>query len=262
MKGTALVTGASSGIGRELAREFARHGHDLVLVARSKQRLEALAGEIRDAHGVQVHVIVLDLGKVGAAKTLHGRVRQKRLTVDILVHNAGFGLNGAFVENTFKDEAGLLQLNINALVELCHFFGREMVERRNGYIMNVASSAGFQPGPLMSSYYASKAFVLHFSEGIAEELRSAGVFVSALCPGATHSDFFERAGMQDVPLASGGLIPVMEARDVARIAYRGLERRRVIVIPGFMNKLLAFSNRLGPRALTRKIAMRINRKPN
>lgn len=257
MPETVLITGASAGIGYELARCFARGGDRLILVSRSESRLNQVAEELRKEYQADVHVYPADLSKPGEAAALFHRLMDAGLQVDVLVNNAGYGLNGPFVENDYIEESGMVQVNVTALMELCHLFGAQMVSRGRGKILNVASTAAFQPGPLMSNYYATKAYVLSFSEGLAEELRPRGVTVSVLCPGATRTDFFDRAGMHGVRLADG-MVPVMKADRVARAGYRGLRKGRVIIIPGIVNKFTAQSVRFTPRWLVRKLAGYLN----
>ena len=197
--GTALVTGASEGIGRALAEVFARHGHDLVLTARNGERLESLAAALSDRHSVQAHCLPLDLGRPGGAEALFEAVAGPDLEIEILVNNAGFGLYGAFHERELDRHRELIELNIAALTTLCHLFGSEMIARGRGRILNVASTVAFLPGPMMASYFASKAYVLRLSEALAVELERKGVGVTCLCPGLTESRFHERAGLLETP---------------------------------------------------------------
>ena len=245
---TALITGASGGIGLELARVFAREGYSLVLVARNQKRLEEIAQELRPA-GAQA--IAMDLSLPGAAEEIHGKVPR----VDVLVNNAGFGVFGKFVEKGLAEELNMMQLNMTALVTLTRLYLPAMISAGNGKIMNVASTAAFQPGPLMAIYFATKAFVLSFSEAIANELAGTGVIVSALCPGPTASDFQERAKMQNSGLMKGR--KMMDARTVAEAGYRGLMAGKTVVIPGLGNKLLTQSLRLSPRSVVTKMVRRM-----
>ncbi len=256
----ALITGASTGIGYELAKLFAADGYDLILVARSKQRLESVAQEIKDSYGTGAAVLPADLSDPGAPAMIRATVEKSGRSVDVLVNNAGFGTNGAFADLDLQGELNMIQVNVTALVELTHLFLGDMIARKSGKILNVASTAGFQPGPLMANYYASKAYVLSFSEGLAEEVRSQGVSVTCLCPGATETPFFDRAKMDGVRLREGGMNAIMSPEDVARIGYRAMNRGKTVVISGLMNKLLAFSVRLTPRAVIRKIAKYLNGK--
>lgn len=236
----ALITGASGGIGLELARIFAREGYGLALVARNRERLEQLAAELKPA---AVRVIARDLTLSGAPEEIQREVPQ----VDVLVNNAGYGLFGRFTETPLAEELGMLQLNMTALVVLTKLYLPGMAAARSGKILNVASTAAFQPGPLMSVYYASKAFVLSFSEAIASELQGTGVTVTALCPGPTATGFQARSKLEKSRLLQR--MKVMDARSVAEAGYRGLMAGKAVVIPGVLNKLLALSVRLGPRRL-------------
>jgi uncharacterized protein len=250
---TALVTGASSGIGRELADLLAHDGYDLILPARHRDALESLAGPWR-ALGRKVAVLAADLSQPGGAQALHQQVKQQGHAVDILVNNAGIGTYGAFHEIEPNKDLELLQINVVAPTALARLFLPEMVERKQGRILNVASLGAFQPGPYMATYCASKAFVLSLSEAIASELHGTGVTVTALCPGPVKTNFQQRAGNQHSRLNSG---PMMDARTVAVLGYRGLMKGQRIVLPGLKTKLLAFSNRLAPRSLAAWIAKQV-----
>ena len=239
-----LITGASSGIGLELARIFARNGYSLVLVARSGARLEELAAELKPA---QVQVIALDLTLPEAPE----QVFHLAPHVDVLVNNAGYSVFGKFADLPLADHLNIMQLNMAALVALCHLYLPGMLAARNGRIMNVASTAAFQPGPLMAIYYATKAFVLSFSEAIANELEGTGVTVTALCPGPTETGFQARAKMENSGLVKGRKI--MDARTVAEAGYRALMAGKTVEIPGLANKLLAQSVRVGPRKMVVKL---------
>ncbi|MBS2030802.1 MAG: SDR family oxidoreductase [Deltaproteobacteria bacterium] len=246
-KGTALVTGASGGIGADLARELARSGFDLILVARSEGKLEDLGEELAKAHGISFHVLTSDLAAPDAAKKLVDELASRKLQVDVLVNNAGYALFGAFTETDAVDEAKMIQLNIMALTQLSKLLLPGMVERKSGRIMNVASTAAFQPGPLMAVHYATKAYVLSFSEAIAEELRGSGVSVTALCPGPTKSGFQARAKMEESKLVKGKAI--MDSATVARAGVEGLLAGKAVVIPGAKNYWLAQSVRFMPRSV-------------
>jgi short-subunit dehydrogenase len=244
---TVLVTGASAGIGVELARVFAREGHDLVLVARREERLRDLAAELGKEHGIEARFLALDLTAEGAAERLVRFVQEEGVRVDWLVNNAGFGGFGRFAGQDLDRQRKMIGLNVDALVELTGRFLPAMVERGTGGVMNVASTAAFQAGPLSAIYFATKAFVLSFTEALASETRGTGVRVSALCPGPVRTEFFEVAGFP-----AGEKPGTMTAERVARTGYRGLMRGKVIVIPGVLNRIGAFLPRLLPRALVRR----------
>lgn len=256
-KRTALVTGASAGLGRELAQLFAADGHDVVLVARSVAKLEALASELTTAHGVRAHVIAVDLGEASAPATLLEQVGARGLTIDFLVNNAGFGSNGAFLDLDLGREIEMVDLNVRALVELTHRFARPMRQRGFGRVMNIASTAGFQPGPYMATYYASKAFVVSFTEALAYELAGTGVSVTCHCPGATATEFAKVAGNDKTRLfqRSG----VADAKSVALHAYRAMMKGDVLSIHGALNWIGMQSVRFAPRAMIRSIAAGLNK---
>jgi short-subunit dehydrogenase len=256
-KMTALVTGASGGIGLELARLFAADGHDLVLVARSRDKLSRLADELKGRHGVAARVIAADLARVEAPQEIFDELRQEGVKVDALVNNAGFGSYGLFAETDLKSELDLLQVNVVALTHLTKLFLPAMIERRRGHVCNVASTAAFQPGPLMAVYYASKAYVLSFSEALANECEGTGVRVSALCPGPTETGFVAAARMSDSKLFDRG---AMTAREVAEAGYRGLLAGKTIVIPGLRNSLVARFVGMMPRSVVTKVVRGIQEK--
>jgi hypothetical protein len=251
----ALITGASMGIGKELAKIFAADGRDLVLVARSEDKLRSLGQELESAHGITAHVVPADLTDPGAPASIFASLESKGLQIDYLVNNAGFGTTGAFAEGVLQPQMDMIQVNIDALVALTHLALQGMLARKKGRVLNIASTAGFQPGPDMAIYYATKAFVLMFSEGIAEEVRDAGVTVTAHCPGATVTNFADTAGNAKSILFRLGAAP---ADKVARHAYRSMMRGKVVAIEGLMNWLTAFSVRFSPRALVRKLARWMN----
>ncbi|MEM7433645.1 MAG: SDR family oxidoreductase [Myxococcota bacterium] len=251
----ALVTGASMGIGRSLATLFASEGKDLVLVARSEDKLQALASELEGEHGVTAHVVAADLTAADAPERIFETLESKNLELDYLVNNAGFGTSGPFKDASLKSQRDMLQVNIDAVVALTHLALQGMVARGRGRILNIASSAGFQPGPLMSVYYASKSFVILFSEGVANEVRSAGVTVTAHCPGATATNFADTAGNAKSVLFKLGAAPVER---VARHAYRAMMAGRVVAVEGLINKIGVFSVRFSPRAMVRKLTRWLN----
>ena len=247
---TALITGASGGIGYELAKLFARDRHALVLIARNQPQLEKVAAELRRLGSPQVTVVAKDLGELEAPDEIFAETERRKITVDFLVNNAGFGERGPFLKTNLDNELEMVQVNVVALLHLTKLYLPGMVKRRSGRIMQVASTAAFQPGPFMSVYYATKAFVLSFSEATYEELRGTGVTVTALCPGATTTGFADRAGMLNSKLFQ---MRVMNAQTVAEIGYRGFMAGKPLVVTGLRNRLMAFSVRFGPRALVRRV---------
>jgi uncharacterized protein len=253
-KGAALVTGASGGIGLELARVLAREGYDLVLVARSADKLEGLAADLRRRHGTHVLVIPADLSDPSAPQSIYDKVQAERIDVSVLVNNAGFTLFNPFVEIPWEKNAELLAVNIVALTHLTKLFLPGMVERGYGRVLNLASTAAFQPGPLMATYYASKAYVLSFSEALHSELEGTDVTVTALCPGPTASDFQKRGDMESSGLVAGRKLP--DARSVARAGYKALMRGQAVAVLGRRNWLYVQSIRLLPRKLIREFVKR------
>ena len=252
MKETALITGASSGIGLDLARLFAKDGYDVVLVARSEGKLRELAAELEREFKVKAHVVVADLAKPDAPRQL---VDALSVDVDVLVNNAGFGVTGPFAETDLAKELEMIAVNVVALTQLTKLLLRPMVARRRGRILNVASTAAFQPGPLMAVYYATKAYVLSFSEAIADELRDSGVTVTALCPGPTETGFAAVADMSATRLFN--IAKPMSSIDVARAGLEGMKRGRRVVIPGVKNKLLTQSVRVSPRRMVTTIVRKL-----
>jgi uncharacterized protein len=252
---TVLVTGASSGIGAELARVFARNGSALVLTARSADKLEVLATELREKHGIAVRVVPADLATVDGPRRLAERLAQDNVQVDVLVNNAGYGGFGALVETEWADKAGMLQLNVVSLTELTQRLLPGMVARKKGGVLNVASTAAFQPGPLTAVYSASKAYVLSFSEAVAEEVTASGVTVTALCPGATVTGFAARASMEGSRLFRAKGLP--DAASVAQAGYDGFRRGATVVIPGLQNSFLAQSVRFMPRRWVTRVVRRM-----
>lgn len=252
---TALITGASGGIGYELAKLFANDHHNLVLVARNGPRLTQIADELQRQFGVSVKTVALDLIAPGAPQRLFDELQREGIAVDILVNNAGYGKLGEFAAVPVEESLGQIQLNVTALTCLTRLFLGPMLERGSARIMNVASTAGFQPGPLMAVYYATKAYVISFSEALANELGGKGVTVTCLCPGATDTGFASRAG-NDKSRLFKQLAP-MDAKSVALKGYRGLIAGKTLAIPGWKNWLLAESLRVSPRKLVTAISRRL-----
>jgi len=251
----ALVTGASGGIGYELAVILARHGHDLVLVARRADKLAALAERLELDHGVRARVIAKDLARPEAAAEIHQTLAAEGLVVDVLVNNAGFGLLGKFAEIGVEQDVEMLQLNVESPTLLTRLLLPSMLERGSGRILNVASTAGLQPGPLMAVYYATKAYLLSLSEALANEVAGTGVTVTALCPGPTETGFSSHAGAEQSRLFTGS---TMDARTVAEAGYAALMAGKPVVIPGARNRLLAFGVRLAPRKVVTQLTRRMN----
>ena len=253
-KKTALITGATSGIGYELARLFARDGYQVVLVARDREALERVANELAREYTATTKVITKDLASPAAAEEIFSEVNRDKTNVDVLVNNAGFGLLGAFVRTDLKKELAMIQVHIASLTHLTKLFLKGMLERREGKILNVASTAAFQPGPLMAVYYASKAYVLSFSLALANEVRDSGITVSVLCPGPTRTAFLRRAGVKPSEMFDR---IAMDAAAVAIAGYEGLMRGESVIVPGFMNKALAFTVRVAPRSWVTGMIRRI-----
>jgi len=246
LKKVALVTGASAGLGVEFARQLSKRGRRLVIAARRKDRLDELAKELGNARSVAI-----DLSKPNAAAKLLADIEANGETVDLLVNNAGFGLIGRFAELDAKRERKMIDLNVGTLADLCRAVVPGMIERKSGAILNVASTAAFQPGPKMAVYFATKAFVLSLTEALHEELKQYGVHVTCLCPGPTRTEFGEVAGF-----GGNGLFDrvAMESSGVVKAGLDGLDKNKAVVIPGIVNKVGAFSGRFAPRSVVRKIA--------
>jgi short-subunit dehydrogenase len=247
---TALVTGASGGIGLELAKLLARDGYSLVLVARNKKLMDENAPELRRLGAPWVMNSAKDLVDLEAPEEVFAYTERANLQIDVLINNAGYGVRGAFAKTNLDDELEMMQLNMVALTHLTKLYLPQMIARRNGKILQVASTAAFQPGPFMAVYYASKAYVLSFSEAIYEELRGTGVTVTTLCPGATVTGFADRAEMGSSKLFKSG---AMDSKTVAEQGYRAMMAGKPLVITGLKNKLMTFSERFAPRSWVRKI---------
>jgi short-subunit dehydrogenase len=250
-----MITGGSAGIGYQLATQFAAHGHDLVLVARQQDKLEAAAGKLEGKFGIRATTVASDLADSDSPQRLFDALISEGIEIDYLVNNAGFGLGGEFSETDIARELDMIQVNIASLVHLTKLFMQPMIKRREGRIMNVASTAAFQPGPLMSIYFATKAFVLSFSQAIDEELRDSGVTVTCLCPGATATEFAGTAGITNSRLFTQ--IGVADAEDIARYGYSAMMSGKRIAIPGLRNKLMVQVERITPRAVVTRLARKI-----
>ncbi len=248
---TVLITGASSGIGKALAHEFAAHGHRIIAVSENDTELEAAAREIRDRHSTEVLALSKDLADAAAPQALYDEIRAHGWEVDILVNNAGVGQRGTFHETALDDDIAIIRINIEALTRLTKLFLADMVVRGSGKILNTGSIAGFEPGPLFATYHASKAYVVSFSESIAEELKDTPITVTVLCPGPVFTPFFEKADAKDVRVLESGL--PMKPEEVATAAYEALVRGERTVIPGALNKVMVFTRRMIPIALQAKI---------
>jgi uncharacterized protein len=246
MKKVALITGASAGLGVDFARQLSKRGHRLVLVARRKDRLEDLANELGNARAV-----ALDLSKANAAAKLMADLEAAGEEVEILVNNAGFGLIGRFAELDAKRQRQMIDLNVGTLTDLCRAVAPQMIKRKSGAILNVASTAAFQPGPKMAVYFATKAFVLSLTEALHEELKPHGVHVTCLCPGPTRTEFGDVAGF-----GGNGLFDrvAMESPAVVKAGLDALDRNRAVVVSGLFNKIGAASTRFAPRSVVRRIA--------
>lgn len=252
---TALITGASGGIGEGLARECAAAGMNVVLVARSEDKLEALADRLSAEHGITATPIASDLSDADAPATLKDALDRDGIAVDVLINNAGFATFGPFIDSDAGEELEEIQLNVTSLTHLSRLFMPGMVERGWGRVMNVASTAAFQPGPLMAVYYATKAYVLSFSEALSEEMRGTGVKVTALCPGPTVTGFQTRAAMEDSKLVLGRKLP--DAATVAAAGFKAMMAGKPVYIHGLRNRLLAHSIRFSPRAVVRPMVKRL-----
>ncbi|WP_226678371.1 SDR family NAD(P)-dependent oxidoreductase [Mesobacillus jeotgali] len=248
MNKTALITGASAGLGYEFAVMFAEDGYDLVLVARNKTKMEEIKNRFPN---LNITVITKDLSQSDAAREVYAEVKAAGITIDTLVNNAGFGLMGKFEKLDIVKQSEMINLNITALTELTHYFLPELKENSNkARILNVASTAAFQPGPMMAVYYATKAYVLSFSEALAEELAGTNVTVTTLCPGATKTNFASVANVEKTKMFSGA----MSSQDVAKQGYQALMAGKRVVITGSTNKVGAYAAKFLPRSLAAKIA--------
>jgi len=252
---TALVTGASGGIGKAIAEQFARNGADLIIAARSSATLDSLSAEWSKKYGVKVTAIASDLSRSGAADALADAVQSSGVAVDYLVNNAGYGVFGLFKDSRLDDELAMMTVNMTSLTVLTKRFLPQILERK-GKIMNVASTAAFQPGPYMAVYYATKSYVLSFSEALAAELAGTGVTVTALCPGPTRSGFQEKAAMHDSGLVKNRILAA--ADQVGEAGFRAMMAGKRVFVPGLINKLLVQTVRLTPRKTVTAIVKKIS----
>lgn len=254
---TALITGASAGLGRDFARLFASDGHDVVLVARRRDRLDELAAELAQAHGIKAHVLPTDLGNPSAPEAIADHLQAHGIEIEFLVNNAGFGSSGAFAELDTRRELEMITVNISALTHLTRLLLPAMLARGHGRILNLGSTAGFQAGPFMATYYATKAYVNHFSEALAHELTGTGVTVTVSCPGATSTEFGAIAGNDKSQLFAGG---AATSEEVAREAYQAMMKGKRMIVHGARNRVLVQALRMAPRRVVHGIAARLNQK--
>jgi uncharacterized protein len=251
---TALITGASGGIGLELARQFAAGGYNLVLVARSADALDKAAAALSQEFHIKVAPIASDLSRPNAVGELVQAIAQRDIKIDVVVNNAGYGIARAFADSDGNDQVGMVDVNIRALVDLTHRYWPDIMKSRRGGVLNVGSTAAFQPGPFMAVYCASKAFVLSFTEALWEEARGSGVRVSCLCPGATETAFHRRAGTGALPFMRAG---VMSAVDVAVRGYRAFQANKRVEVTGMQNVVLTYLTAFSPRPLVLWVARRL-----
>lgn len=256
---TALITGASSGIGLELAHLFARDGYRLVLLARNRNTLRQIGDDLQARYSVTVRIAPKDLAHPATPTELYQELQEAGVVLDVLVNNAGFGLSGAFQTTDWNMENEMMQVNMVAATHLTKLF-LPQIRAREGKIMNVASTAAFQPGPFMSVYYASKAYLLSFSEALAEELEGSGVTVTCLCPGPVKTNFQRRAYLEGTAMVNSPLL--VDVRDVARLGYEGMMRGKRLVIPGWKNRAGVELLRISPRAVVTKVVRRLQEKKN
>ena len=251
-----LITGASGGIGRELAVIAAHEGHNLVLVARNQEKLVGLADELEKLSGIKTHVIAADLGQAGAIKTVHNELEAKNIQIDTLINNAGFGDFGDFASTELSTQLGMIDLNVRSLTELTHLLLPDMIKHGTGRVMNLGSVASFVPGPMMSVYFASKAYVLSFSEALSEELRGSGVTVTCLCPGSTSTGFGESAHVSETHSTRTSKVT---ARDVAEYGWRAMVNGKPVAVHRVSNRFAVWATRFLPRKLVPRLVHHIQR---
>lgn len=257
MKKVALITGASGGLGLSFARIFAREGYDLVMVARSEHKLNKIKSELEADFGISALVLPADLTLGSGAQDVYMKTHELGLSVDVLVNNAGFGDFGEFALSDLEKQCDMVELNVKALMRLTHLYLGDMKARGAGKILNVDSIAAFQPGPLMSVYYATKAFVLSFSEALSVELRGTGVSVTALCPGPIDTGFESRAALGESGLFKN--LKVWSPDVVAEFGYKQMKKGKTVAVKGGLNRLIVFSSRLAPRSLVRNMVYHIQK---
>lgn len=249
----ALITGATSGIGNGFAHVLARDCINLVITARNETRLQEVKSELEAKYSIKVYIIPSDLSKPEAPSEIFEILKQEGIVLSVLVNNAGFNVYGKFEETDLDDEIKMIRLHIVAVTQMTKLFLGQRSRQQENMILNVSSIAGLVPGPLVSVHFATRAYILSFSQAISNELQGSDVHVTCLCPGPTKSAFFGRAGMSDVRLASGNPVKIMDAHAVAAIGYNALKKQKVIVVPGYRNKILAFMATIAPRRLAIKL---------
>jgi len=254
-KETVLITGASSGIGMELAKLFAADGSDLVLVARREDRLNELAQKLKSEHGIDVHVLPKDLSKKTAPSEIFKHLKKEKIEIDVLVNNAGFGSRGTIAELDTDLQVDMVQVNVAALTHLTRLYLPGIIERGHGGILNVGSLAGFQPGPNLAVYFATKAYVLSFTEALAEEISNPDIRISCLAPGPVKTEFGEKSDYEDSLLFK---LSLMDLEPAVKAGYEGFRKGKTIVIPGLKQQIVPFLNRFTPRLIVRKIAKKLN----
>ncbi len=255
MRKTALITGASGGIGYEFAKIFADKQYDLILIARNKNKLENIKSELKQQYHINVEILPFDLSNPSAAQDIYNKMQERGCTIHVLINNAGFGDYGDFIDLAWEKGNRMLQVNITTLTQLTHLFMKDMVDQKEGKILNIASTAAFQPGPQMAMYYATKAYVLSFSEAIAKELQGTGVSVTTLCPGPTQTNFQTTAAADSSKLFKR--LHVAGAKEVAETGYKALMKGKSVAIHGLVNKLLVFTTRLAPRSVVVNVINKI-----
>ncbi|TDI89970.1 MAG: SDR family oxidoreductase [Candidatus Dadabacteria bacterium] len=254
-KETVLITGASSGIGMGLAKLFAADGSDLVLVARREDRLNELAEKLKSEHGIEVHVLPKDLSKKTSPKEIFNHLKKEKIEIDVLVNNAGFGSRGMVSELDTDLQVDMVQVNAAALTHLTSLFLPGIIERGQGGILNVGSLAGFQPGPNLAVYFATKAYVLSFTEALAEEISNPNIKISCFAPGPVKTEFGEKSDLEDSLLFK---LSLMDLEPAVKAGYEGFRKGKTIVIPGLKQQIVPFLNRFTPRLIVRKIAKKLN----